>query len=131
MVQGDFAVFVGSEAVGFSCRDSGLVVEPLGSAQREAPAGLEPVEQLGFVLTKRASEPLHRVQLRAHRARRPLAEESLRCPRGVVLPEVLEVLLEKKCAYRAQVAPEQLAKSPPLLVGRSEEHTSELQSREN
>src|SRR5690606_37125900 len=79
--------------------------------------GREPVEQLGFVLTKRASEPLHRVQLRAHRARRPLAEESLRCPRRVVLPEVLEVLLEKKCAYRAQVAQEQLAKSPPLLVG--------------
>ncbi len=44
-------VFVGPKPVGFSCRNSRLVVESLGGAGCELSTGSKRVEQLWFMLT--------------------------------------------------------------------------------
>lgn len=49
-------MLVGTKAVSFSGRNSGLVVESLGSTHSKLVAGSDPVEELGFVVAKRACE---------------------------------------------------------------------------
>jgi len=64
-------MFVRSEAVRFSRRDSRLVVEALDGALGEAAAGGEPGEQLASMATEGEGELLERLQARAQRHGRP------------------------------------------------------------
>ena len=56
--QGDLHVLEGAKAVGFSSRDSRLVVEALGGAVGEGSAGGKPVEQLGWMLAEGSGDIL-------------------------------------------------------------------------
>src|ERR1700678_2488438 len=118
MIQGDLRMFVGAKAVGFSGRDSRLVVESLGGAVSEAAFGDKPVEQLASVLSERACELLEGGQSRAHGHGVPAVEEAPGPEVGGVGPEVLEVLFEKIGSDRAQVEGDQLAE--PDLLGAPE-----------
>jgi hypothetical protein len=52
VIQGNFGMFVASESVRFSYRDSGLVVEALGGAVSEQPTGSEPGKELTSMLAQ-------------------------------------------------------------------------------
>src|SRR5580658_10259310 len=110
-------MFVRAEAVGFSRRNSGLVVETLGGAGREKAEGSEPVEQLTSVLAKGEREGLERSKTRAHGQGGPAVEKPAGPDVGVVGPEVLEVLLEQASTHRAQVDAEQSAEPTALFGG--------------
>src|SRR5580700_2520899 len=116
MIQGDFGVFVASEAIGLSCRDSGLVVESLGGSVGEESTSDEPVEKLALVLTQGTRERLERSETRTHGHGGPACQKAPGVEDRTVVPEVLEVLLEQAGTDRAQVDGEQLAQPSSFFV---------------
>ena len=95
MVERGFEDGQAAKTEGFSGDQIHLSVETLHHAARKRLLRLEPVEDQLFVTTDRADKLLHRIQLRAHRPRTPLAQEPARPVRTRVRPEELKALLEK------------------------------------
>src|SRR5579883_3443376 len=117
MIQHDFYRSVGSKAVGSSEIRLQSVVETLHGAERDLTARLEPVEDEGLVRTQHAGDLPHRLDTRAQGLRAPLVHEFRRPGRGDVLPEELELLLQKVGADGPQVAGEQLLELDGLIGG--------------
>src|SRR5579883_2434535 len=117
MIQHDFYRSVGSKAVGSSEIRLQSVVETLHGAERDLTARLEPVEDEGLVRAQHAGDLPHRLDTRAQGLRAPLVHELRRPGRGDVLPEELELLLQKVGADGPQGAGEQLLELDGLIVG--------------
>src|SRR5690606_9256091 len=117
MIEREFCGPEGSKAVGFSHTDFGFVVEPFDNAAGELLAGPEVIEQEFAMVAHGTSELLHRRDSRAHGLGAPLIEELSGPSRRIVLPELLELLLEQVGAHALQVVAHQLAELQALPVG--------------
>src|SRR6516165_5851529 len=115
MVQCKFEDSISAEAVGFSHRDFGLVVQPLHNAARNELLSAEIIEDQFPVLTQRASDLLHGLDAGAHGLSTPLVKE-LASPGGrVVIPKLLEGFLEKVGPNGLQVIAQEIAQSEMLF----------------
>src|SRR5450759_679963 len=116
MIQGEFEDTEGAEAVGFSHRDFGFVVQALDNAAGKELLSTEIVEDEFAMLTQRSGNLLHGFDAGTHGLPAPLVEE-LGGPGGrVVVPELLEGFLEKVSADGPQVIPEQVAQPKTLFT---------------
>src|SRR3954447_8155305 len=109
MVEGEFESSEGTEPVGFSHSDFGLVVQTLDYTAGEQFLGPKIVQDQFAMLTQRASDLLHRLDAGPHDLAAPFIEELSRPDRGVVIPELLESFFEKISGDGLQVVAKQIA----------------------
>jgi hypothetical protein len=116
VIEGQFKDTISAKAVGFSHSDFGLVVQTLHDAAGKQFLSPEIVEDQLPVLAQRAGDLLHGFDAGTHRLAAPFVEE-LAGPGGrVVIPELLEGLLEKVSPDGSQVVAEQIAEPEVLLI---------------
>src|SRR5262245_29084360 len=117
MIQSDFDNVEGSETVGFSHGEFGLVVEALDHSAGELLLGSEIVENQFAVTSQGLGDLLHWLDARAHSLLTPLVEELGGPSRRVVFPELLEVFVEQVGSYGLEVVAQQVAQPKALGAG--------------
>src|SRR5260370_32418252 len=117
MIEGDFGDAEGSEAVGFSHGQFGLVVEALDDSAGELFSGAEIIEDQFPVAAQGPGDLLHRLDTRAHDLLAPIVEKPGGPSRRVVLPELLEISFEQIGAHRLEIVAQQIAQPEALWAG--------------
>src|SRR5208283_4751217 len=108
----------GAEAVGSTSHGQfGLVVQALYHAAGELLLGAEVVQDQRAVRAWRPGDLLHRHDAGAHDLIAPLTKELASATRRLVVPELLEVLLEQIGPHGLQVVAQQIAQAEPLMLG--------------
>src|SRR5712692_4307052 len=95
MIQRKFSDSEGSKPVGFSHGDFGFVVETLDNPTGDHFFGLEIIENEVTVPAQHLGNLLHRLDAGAHGVPAPVIEELAGPDRGVIVPELVEVLFEE------------------------------------
>src|SRR5215216_4699827 len=114
MIQRDFGMLIGPEAVCLSGRNSRLIVESLGRTCCKGPSGEEPILEFTSVLAERPCERLERLDAGAKGHARPVLEEPRRAGQRAITPEALEILLKEISPNGAQIDRHEISQPCPL-----------------